>query len=87
MTKEISKERKRAEMQSFCNKRGIEIYLQPITNTTGRVDVKGEDSKIREGKQIFNTSKKIKEKDPKWWEAIYQGYEYYYNKLNKQKNE
>tara|TARA_R110000851_G_scaffold205126_1_gene357093 strand:- start:367 stop:639 length:273 start_codon:yes stop_codon:yes gene_type:complete len=77
----LSESRKKMEMMSFCNKNKIFIYLTPITNTQGRIDVKNKQGNIIEGKTIFNIGKKIKPKQEKWWIAIEKGYKYYYNQL------
>lgn len=79
----MNERRQEQEMISYCMKKGIKIYLQPITNTTGRIDRTNEEGEVVEGKVIFNTSKRRSKKEPKWEIAIKKGYEYYYNKLNK----
>lgn len=79
----LNPSRQKMEMISFCLKNGVKIYPQALSGTKCVIVVDKEGETPKQGKEVFNTSKRRKEKEPKWEKAIEKGYEYYYNKLNK----
>jgi hypothetical protein len=75
--------RQKAEMMSYCMRKGIIIKLNVISNTKAKIDIIDKGT-AKKGTIIYNIGKRIKPIEPKWWEAIELGYKYYYNKLNKE---